>query len=93
MSQSTSQKSITDPILEPYFIGLDPYCYIVYEKMPGGKGYNTVVGHYKNVGSCLNVIAKKKIDSQDYDSVEKYLSEFKKIQEQLNKIAKIDENA
>lgn len=93
MSQNTSQKSITDPILEPYFIGLDPYCYIVYEKMPGGKGYNIVIGHYRNVGSCLNVIAKRKVDSQSYESIEKYLSEYKKIQEQLNKLAQIDETA
>ena len=93
MSQVSPQKQITDPILEPYFIGIDPYCYIVYERLTGGKGYNIAIGHYKNLGSCLNVIVKKKIDTKSYSSVEGYLSEYKKLQTQINKLAQIDETA
>lgn len=93
MSQVSLQKQITDPILEPYFIGLDPYCYIVYERLTGGKGYNVVLGHYKNVGSCLNAIVKKKIDSKSHTSIEGYLSEYKKLQTQINKLAQVNETA
>ncbi|MEK6881686.1 MAG: hypothetical protein AABY22_18850, partial [Nanoarchaeota archaeon] len=55
----SNQKIITDPLLEPYFIILDPYCFILQETITpdkntsSGKSYTKPMGHYSQLVSCL----------------------------------------
>ena len=59
---------IRDPLLEPYFIGKDAYCYTAYEvitpqkkyleKGSLGKDYEKPIGHYKDFGNALEAIMK-----------------------------------
>ena len=98
---------IKDPTLEPFFISKDQYCFTVMEiitpeeknigkfkkKDNGneGKNYEKPVGHYSNLSSALNKIAKSKVDyKDDYSSIMSYINEYKKerqlIEQLLNKI-------
>lgn len=92
----TSQKQITDPNLEPYFIVLDPYCFILKENITpdpnyesSGKVYQQIIGHYSKLGSCLEVIAKLKTNTKSYNTIKEYIGEYKRIVETLKSITEI----
>jgi hypothetical protein len=96
VEKESSIKTITDPNLEPFFIALDPYCFILTEKIipdpkftKNGKPYDKVVGHYKLFISCLETAAKLKANSKSYDTLKEYLEEYKKIVETLKSITNI----
>jgi uncharacterized protein YutD len=74
---------ITDPVMEPYFISMDDNCMTVNIKVipdarysDSGKEYTKVVGHYSNLGSALKSIAKDKVNSKSYDSINSYITEY-----------------
>ena len=74
---------ITDPVLEPYFISMDDNCMTVNIKVipdarysDSGKEYTKIVGHYSNLGSALKSIAKDKVNSKSYDSIQSYVTEY-----------------
>ena len=89
-------RTITDPLMEPYFITVDDNCMTVNIKiMPdarytdSGKEYNKIIGHYSNITSALKSIAKDKTNSQSYDSLHNYVQEYKSITEKLTQIISI----
>jgi uncharacterized protein YutD len=89
-------RTITDPLMEPYFITVDDNCMTVNIKiMPdarytdSGKEYNKIIGHYSNLTSALKSIAKDKTNSQSYDSLHNYIQEYKSITEKLTQIISI----
>lgn len=74
---------ITDPVMEPYFISMDDNCMTVNIKVipdarytDSGKEYTKIVGHYSNLGSALKSIAKDKVNSKSYDSIQSYMTEY-----------------
>lgn len=94
--EETSQKVISDPILEPFSITLDPYCYILIEKITpdpkyasSGKVYTKTIGHYSKFNSCLEVVAKLKANTKSYNTIKEYVGEYKKIIETLKSITEI----
>jgi len=96
VQEETSQKIISDPILEPFSITLDPYCYILIEKITpdpnytsSGKVYTKTIGHYSKFNYCLEVIAKLKANTKSYNTLKGYIEEYKKIVETLKSITEI----
>ena len=94
---------INDPQLEPFYIGKDAHCYTAYEKITpdpkytqngnGGDEYTKPIGHYSSFGSALKAIMKAKLNEDDkiYNSIEKYIKHWEKIQENLNKITEFNQ--
>lgn len=91
---------IRDPLLEPFFIKKDQYCYTVMEviepqsknldKGKEGIPYEKVVAHYSDVGSCIEKIGKVKLDNKgtEYDSLKDYLEEYNEILKEMRQIKK-----
>jgi hypothetical protein len=89
---------IQDPLLEPFYIAKDSHCYTVYEnvipegkrgrKSQSGTAYEKVRGHYTNFGNALKCISKNKLnkDSGEYNSIREYITEWKRIQTELNQL-------
>jgi hypothetical protein len=95
-TKESNAKTITDPLIEPYYIAMDQYCYTVFETITpdpkfteNGKNYFKSVGHYSNVGSALESIAKRKANSQSYSSIISFVKEYKKIIDTLNPLRKL----
>ena len=94
--ENSDIKTITDPVLEPYYIAMDEYNYTVQEVVTPnpkysetGKTYIKPVGHYSNFTSCIITIAKKKVNTRSYTSIREYINEYKKIISELNKTFEI----
>ena len=95
----TFQKSISDPLLEPFFVTVDQYCYTVNLRVipdpkniaegKEGKEYNKVVGHYSSFNSCLEIISKQKLNTRNYGSIKEYISEFNAITNQLKTLTQL----
>jgi len=89
-------RTITDPVMEPYFISVDDNCMTVNIKVipdarytDSGKEYVKVIGHYSNLATALKSIAKDKTNSQSYDSLQDYMQEYNSITEKLIKATNI----
>ncbi len=51
---------IKDPLIEPYYIQLDDYCYAVQKGITAeesGKEYQQTLGYYTSLGNALDAIA------------------------------------
>lgn len=89
---------ITDPLLEPYFIGRDTHCYTVYEVVTPqekyleegskGKNYEKPLGHYANFNTALHKVAKEKLHGKKdhYKSIKEYIEEWDQILIELKKL-------
>ena len=89
---------IRDPLLEPYFIGKDAYCYTAYEVITPqkkyleegslGKDYEKPIGHYGDFGNALEAIMKHQLNEKngEYSSIQEYLDKWNKIKSNLNNI-------
>jgi hypothetical protein len=85
----TGIRYIKDPILEPYFIQLDDYCYAVQQVIiaqESGKEYQNTLGFYSDFGSCLKAIAKNEVKKGSYKSIKEFLEEYNKIIEKLKSV-------
>lgn len=87
---------INDPVMEPYFISMDDNCMTVNIKVTpdarysdSGKEYTKIVGHYSNLSSALKSIAKDKVNSKSYDSIQSYINEYQTVIDNLNNTIKI----
>ena len=89
--ESKTLNFITDPVLEPYYIQLDEYCYIAQKSTfsDSGKEYQSTVGHYNSLGNCLKAIARDSINSKSYESVKEYLKSFEQKLEEIKNIVKL----
>jgi len=94
---------IKDPLIEPYFIGKDANSYTVYETLKvgnnnKGRGRKTrskegikPISYHTNFASCLTSIAKLKIDDRPlYNSLSEYITEWKRVKEEINQIVNIE---
>ena len=89
---------ITDPKMNPYYIGKDSHCYTVYEvvtpqakyleKGSEGKDYEKPVAHYSNFSKALERVIKEKLNSGggDFESIKDYIDEWNKIKDELSEI-------
>ncbi len=89
---------ITDPKMEPYYIGKDTYCYTVYEivtpqekyleKGSEGKDYEKPVSHHSDFGSALNRVLKEKLNNEKghYTSIKEYLERWDKLRIELKEL-------
>jgi hypothetical protein len=89
-------RTVTDPIMEPYFITMDDNCITVNIRiMPdvryseSKKEYIKSIGHYSNMASALKSVVKNKTNEKSYDSIQEYINEYKSITENLNKLITI----
>ena len=89
---------ITDPKMEPYYIGKDTYCYTVYEvvtpqekyleKNSEGKDYEKPVSHHSDFGSALKRVMKEKLNREKghYTSIKEYIERWDKLRKELKEI-------
>ena len=89
---------ITDPKMEPYYIGKDTYCYTVYEvvtpqekyleKDSEGKDYEKPVSHHTDFGSALKRVMKEKLNREKghYTSIKEYIERWDKLRKELKEI-------
>jgi len=69
---------IKDPVLEPYYIQLDDYCYIAQKSTysEAGNEYQTTLGHYGTLSGCLEAIARDDAESENYNSLRAFVERF-----------------
>ena len=92
MSETKRRKSIqsiTDPLLEPFFITKDEYSYTVKQNVTSdashfrskgnSKTYEKSLYYFTNLGQALNKIANLQAGMESYDSLEEYINQYTKI--------------
>lgn len=81
--------TITDPILEPYYIQYDQFCYTAIKKIKAGTSERVrdyTLGYYSSLERCLDVIAEDSIKNQDYDSIKSFVNSHKNRIEELKQV-------
>jgi hypothetical protein len=81
---------IKDPAMEPYYIQLDDYCYIAQKSTysESGKEYQMTLGHYGNLNSCLEAMARDKAKLNNYDSLKEFVNQYESVYEQFKTLVK-----
>ena len=83
---------INDPVIEPYFISRDKYCYTLYKMTypEGGKPYKKACGHYHGLKDILRLLASNKVitNKEHYSSIKEYLNEYQQIEESVKNLLK-----
>jgi hypothetical protein len=84
-----SIQTITDPLLEPFFITKDEYSYTVKQNVTSdashfrskgkAKTYEKSLYYYANFEQALQKIANLKADMESFDSLEEYINNYIKI--------------
>ena len=89
---------ITDPLMEPYFIGRDAHCYTVFEVVTpqekylekGSKGldYEKPQGHYSSFGKALEKVVREKMfkEKNHYTSIKEYIERWDKLLIELKQL-------
>jgi len=99
-TSSTTPKypiKISDPSMGPYHIIKDNYCFTLYKTMEAtkysttNKSYDMARGHFSDIGGCIKQMIMDKIDdnSNGEYTLKEYLSEFKKVKEEIEQILSI----
>lgn len=96
MSETKRRKSIqiiTDPLLDPFFITKDEYSYTVKQNVESdashfrsngkSKTYEKSLYYFSNFSDALNKIANLKSEQEDFDSLDKYIENYKSISNQI----------
>lgn len=96
--------TISDPLIEPFFIIKDKYGYVLNMKTKTNPNYTVdgsskeiikFIGHYANITSCLNKIATNGVHlkKKEYKTIKEYINEYNSIREKSNQFLKsiIDE--
>ena len=92
--QDTQKKNsnifrITDPVLEPYYIQFDQFCYTAVKKIKAGNSDRVrdyTLGYYSNLESCIDSIAEDSIKNQNYDTLKEFISAHKARIQELKQI-------
>ena len=84
-----SIQTITDPLLEPFFITKDEYSYTVKQNVTSdashfrakgkAKTYEKSLYYFANMDQALQKIANLKSDIGNFDSLEEYINNYIKI--------------
>ena len=83
---------IKDPLIEPYYIQLDDYCYAVQKGImaeESGKEYQQTIGYYKTLGTALEAMARDEAMSISYDTIQSYITQYNQIINRISKAIKI----
>jgi hypothetical protein len=81
--------TITDPLLEPYYIQFDQFCFTAVKKVKAGNSDRVrdyTVGYYSSVESCLDSIAKDSIKTQNYTSLKDFITAYKTRIEEIKQV-------
>lgn len=88
-----SIQTITDPLLEPYFITKDEYSYTVKEMVSSNadhfrskgksKTYEKSLYYYPKFDQAINKIAELKTTKEDFNSLNEYIENYKLIENQI----------
>jgi hypothetical protein len=85
--KKTYTRYLKDPVLEPYFIQLDDYGYVLHKAITAGdsgKEYSQVIGYYNNLANVLKALAKNDSMSKNHDSIQSYIDNYESIINKLN---------
>jgi hypothetical protein len=84
-----SIQTITDPLLEPYFITKDEYSYTVKQNVTSdashfrskgnAKTYEKSLYYYAKLEQALQKIASLQVSTENYDSLKEYINDYMKI--------------
>ncbi len=84
-----SIQTITDPLLEPFFITRDEYSYTIKQNVTSdashfrskgkSKTYEKSLYYFANLDQALQKIANLKSDIGNFDSLEEYINNYIKI--------------
>lgn len=80
---------IKDPLLEPYYIQLDDYCYAVQKGIKveeSGREYQQTLGYYVTLERALSAIAKDEAKNQSYNSLQGFIDKYNEVTNRLSKI-------
>ena len=83
---------IKDPLIEPYYIQLDDYCYAVQKGImaeESGKEYQQTIGYYKTLGTALEAMARDEAMGISYDTIQSYITQYNQIINRISKAIKI----
>ena len=83
---------IKDPLIEPYYIQLDDYCYAVQKGImaeESGKEYQQTLGYYTSLSNALEAIARDEAMSVSYDTIQEFINTYNQIMNRLSKVIKI----
>jgi len=81
-------KFINDPALGDYFIQVDDLNYSAFIKIIPDSGipYDSLVGHFSNLGRALEKIAEHRVRQKSYDTIREYIEELKVIKNELKNL-------
>lgn len=86
------KSTIEDPLIEPYYIVKDAYCYTIYQRQKSsesGKEYSKAMGHYTYFGHVIKRLAELSITKKaNYKSINEYLEELRKMQKHIDQLLK-----
>jgi len=92
-TKSDSITLITDPLIEPFFISRDQYCFTAIENVIStetNNPYQKVIGHYSDIAGCLEKIIQCKVDKKEnYVSIKGYINEWKQIKNELKQMLEV----
>ena len=85
--KKTYTRYLKDPILEPYYLQLDDYGYVLHKGIiaeESGKEYSQVIGYYNNLTGVLKALARNNAMSKSYDSLQEFISHYESVINKLN---------
>jgi len=93
-TKSDSITTISDPLIEPFYISKDQHCYTVFENVSSSgdsdKQYQKAKGHYSSFGACLKVIAQLKVEQKEnFNNIKDYITEWKQIQQKIKTLIEL----
>lgn len=88
-----SIQTIRDPRLNPYFITKDEYSYTVkqvvvsdsthFRSKGKSKTYEKPLYYFSDMGQALKKISQLKCDGDDYDNLDNFILEYRKVSDQI----------
>lgn len=88
-----SIQTITDELLEPFFITKDEYSFSVKQNVTSdashfrskgnSKTYEKTLYYYPTFSAAVNKIAELKSDTKDFNSLREYIENYKSISNQI----------
>ena len=85
--KKTYTRYLKDPVLEPYYLQLDDYGYVLHKSITAGESgndYSQVIGYYNSLTSALKALAKNDSMSKSYDSIQAYIDNYESVINKLN---------
>lgn len=87
--KNSNTYTLTDTLLEPYHIQIDPSCYTAVKKIKSGTSARVreqTLGYYTSLEYCLDAIAEDSIKNRDYTSLQEFITAHKTRLQELKTI-------